>query len=165
MLKLLNTTDFGDANEYLELIKWKEDAYTNMIRSMGATPEMLGDISQYATNENTKESLRGVDNQLAATMTRSEEIHDRLNYALFKAALISYRDNDYFINNVLDEVSKAHFTANWESLIYNQALSVESGGLNEENVWLNAMKQGEVSKLSSGGASIDAIRVIKAKVS
>lgn len=163
LLKLLNTTDFGDANEYLELIKWKEDAYTNMIRSMGATPEMLGDISQYATNENTKESLRGVDNQLATTMTRSEEIHDRLNYALFKAALISYRDNDYFINNVLDEVSKAHFTANWESLIYNQALSVESGGLNEENAWLNAMKQGEVSKLSSGGASIDAIRVIKAK--
>lgn len=80
--------------------------------SMYYNPNKMGNISQYATNQNTQANINASDRQMYRFYNRFREIKIRALNALLRYTFIAYEDNDLKKEALLSEYCKAYLDVN-----------------------------------------------------
>lgn len=86
-----------------------------VITAMYYSPQKIGDISQYATNQNTQMAVQGVDRQMFRFHERNRQIKENVLTAFLHLCLYAYKDNEQVKSTVLDDFLKAHYELNFNT--------------------------------------------------
>lgn len=107
---LSNSADVAANLQKLEYFERK------IYSSMYYNPVKAGNISPYATNANVAQSTQAADRQMLRFHNRRRMVKERVLTALLNLTLIAYKDNEFKKSIILDDVSRAYFEANYESI-------------------------------------------------
>lgn len=142
-IDMSRAVDIGNDIKQLEYLENK------IISSMYSSPEKIGNISEYATNQNTQIAIQGVDRQMYSFHERSREIRENVLNALLKVAMFVYKDNESVKSIVLSDFLRAHYEQNFE---FGDAgsLSVTLVDDFQESEKLNQMRQLALTFLQNG---------------
>lgn len=98
-----NVTDIINQLEYVE-----RKCYSSMYYN----PNKMGQISQYATNQNTQANISSSDRQMYRFYNKFREIKVNALNALLRYTFIAYEDNDLKKEALLSEYCKAYLDIN-----------------------------------------------------
>ena len=94
-----------------------------MIRAMHYNPSKFGDISQYATNDNTQLSLMGVDRQMLRFLNKRRAYKRSVLTSLLNASIAAFQDNEYMKELLFDDYLKVHYEQNVEPFSMSSLVS------------------------------------------
>jgi len=107
-IDMSRTVDIANDIKQLEYLENK------IISAMYSSPEKIGNISQYATNQNTQIAIQGVDKQMYSFHERCRQIRENVLNGLLKIGMFVYKDNETVKSIILDDFLKAHYENNFE---------------------------------------------------
>lgn len=107
-IDMSRTVDIANDIKQLEYLESK------IISSMYSSPEKIGNISEYATNQNTQIAIQGVDKQMYSFHERCRQIRENVLNGLLKIGMFVYKDNETVKSIILDDFLKAHYENNFE---------------------------------------------------
>src|SRR5690606_32618037 len=106
-IDMSRTVDIGSDVQQLEYFENK------CIRGMHYSPQKIGEISQYSTNQNAQLQIAGVDRQLYRFYNRNRRIKENVLTGLLQLSLHVFKDNEQVKSMVLDDFLKAHYELNF----------------------------------------------------
>lgn len=142
----------------IEKLRWLEE---KLIRAMHYNPAKFGDIGQYSTNDNVKQSLAGVDKQMLRFIKKRRELKIEVCTSLLNVTIASYKDNDYMKELLLDDYLKAYYEINVEPFSAS-SLSLYLVDDFEESTKLETMRQLALSIIQNGGSAKDIALIVSA---
>lgn len=116
-MQYFKTLDMGRQRDIEGDIRQLEYMENKIYSSMYYSKEKIGQISPYATNENIRQSVTGVDKQMYRFFNRRREVKQNVLNQLMQLSLISYRHNEEVKNTVLDDFSKVHYEKNFNEIL------------------------------------------------
>lgn len=133
-----------------------------MIQSMHYSPEKIGQISPYATNQNTQSAVLGTDKQLYKFRNKLRQFKEGVLNYLLKLTLIAYKNNDYKKSILLDDYMRAYLEEEMEPFSANEfELYVVDDFKESER--LEQMRQLALTIIQNGGSSKDIASILRAE--
>lgn len=152
---LSRTSEIGST---IEKLNWFEG---KLIRAMHYNPSKFGDISQYATNDNTQLSLMGVDRQMLRFLNKRRAYKRSVLTSLLNASIAAFQDNEYMKELLFDDYLKVHYEQNVEPFSMS-SLALFLVDDFEESKKLEGMRSLALSIIQNGGSARDIARVFSA---
>jgi hypothetical protein len=133
-----------------------------MIQSMHYSPEKIGQISPYATNQNTQAAVLGTDKQLYKFRNKLRQFKESVLNYLLKLTLIAYKNNDYKKSILLDDYMRTYLEEQMEPFSANEfELYVVDDFKESER--LEQMRQLALTIIQNGGSSKDIASILRAE--
>lgn len=108
-----------------------------IVESMHYNYQKLGEISPYATNQNTQVSVRGADRLMYRFFNSLRLLKEEVMNYLLNITIKAYSKNEYKKNLLLDDFMKAHFENNFEPFSASEfGITVVDDLKEEENLEL-----------------------------
>ena len=150
-----NTADISASLQKLQY--FEEKIYSSMYYN----PVKAGNISPYATNANVAQSTQAADRQMLRFHNKRRMVKERVLTALLNLTLIAYKDNEFKKSIILDDVSRAYFETNYESIGVSEiGLYVVDDYRETEK--LEAMKQLALTLMQNGLTPRDLSAIVNA---
>lgn len=105
---LLRSVDLSSNADIQQTLAKLEYFEKKIATSMYYNPSKLGQISPYATNQNTEMNMAGSDRQMLRFHDRHRQIKQRVLNSLLDVSLAAIRDNEYAKDVLLDDFGKAY---------------------------------------------------------
>lgn len=112
VIQSIDMSRLADAAGQIQKLQYAE---SELFKSMYTSEAKIGDIGQYATNQNAALQIDGADRQLMPFYEKHRNITTNVSYAMLKLSIIGYRDNDIVKDAVLDDFLKTHYEVNMKN--------------------------------------------------
>lgn len=133
-----------------------------MIQSMHYSPEKIGQISPYSTNQNTQAAVLGTDKQLYKFRNKLRQAKKEVLNYLLNVTFIAYNKNDYRKNMLLDDYMRTYLEEQVEPFALNEfELYVVDDFKESER--LEQMRQLGLAIIQNGGSSKDIAAIMRAE--
>lgn len=129
--KVIQSIDMSRLADAAGIIQELQHTESELFKSMYTSEAKIGDIGQYATNQNSALQIEGADRQLMPFYNKHRTITTNVSYAMLKLSLIAYRDNDIVKDAVLDDFLKTHYEINMKNEDIGQYAIVLLDTMNE----------------------------------
>lgn len=121
-IKGINLSKANDIGQDINQLTYFEN---KIISSMYYSPQKIGQISQYSTNQNAQLNIQGVDRQVYRFFNKNREIKERVLNGFLQLCFYAYKDNEEVKSTILSDFLKAHYELNFNNTDFsNFMLSV-----------------------------------------
>lgn len=148
----------SDISASIEKLNWFEN---KLVKAMHYNPAKFGEISQYATNQNTQLSILGVDKQMLRFLNKRRAYKRSVLTSLMNVTIWAYKDNEFMKDLLLDDYLKVYYEENIEPFSLS-SLALFLVDDFEESERLKTMRQLALSFVQNGGSARDIGRIISA---
>jgi hypothetical protein len=141
--------DLGMQNEILSNLRQLSESENQIYVAMSRNPAMMGNIGQYATDQNIQQTMSGSESLTMPFYNRHQEIINNVMTAILEASIVAFKDNTSEQEMIFDEFTKEYFK--YREPFHNSSMGIFVINDMEERKRVEAMRARTIEILQNGG--------------